>query len=198
MAIALPDWPAPTTASPRLLDFGADLVPPLGGAVQRISRLGSRYAIEVEMPPMKSAELGLQWVARLQRGKAGRAVLEFPQPSLTIAAPGAPTVRANTAGGVSLPLTGLTPGFAFVEGQYLSIIHGGRRYLHMITAAVVAAAGGTADVAIFPMLRTNLTAGDVAEINPPRIEGYIEGDELAWVLAVQHYTALSFRITEAE
>jgi hypothetical protein len=198
VAITLPGHPAPSDAAPRLLDFGSDIVPPFGGALLRLSRLGSRFALDVQMPPMKAEPDGRIWVSRLIRGKSQRVVMEFPQPDLNVGAPGVPLVRSVVAGGSSLPLKGLTPYYPIREGQFMSVIHNGRRYMQKADAETIADASGNADVPITPILRTDLAINDVVEIAVPMIEGAIDGDELGWSLNAARHTGLAFSIVEAE
>lgn len=197
-AVELPDHPYCRTASPRLLDWGADLIPPLGGAVQRISRLGSRYALDVEMPPMPAEPTGRIWVSRLKRGKTNRVVFPFPQLDINIGAPGTPLVKTAATGGTSFALKGLTPYYAIREGQFFSVIHGGRRYLHSADAQVIADAAGDATLTITPMLRTAVSVDDVVEIAVPIMEGYIEGDDFGWNIDTARWIGLSFSVVEAE
>lgn len=198
MAIELPSHPGPQSAVPRLVDWGADLTPSLGGPVQRLSRLGSRHAIDVQMPPMKAEPDGRIWVSRLKRGKTERVVMEFPQLDLKIGSPGAPKVKTITAGGTSLPLKGLTPSYAVREGQFFSIIHNGRRYLHSADAQGIADAAGDLTLTVTPMLRVALSVDDVVEMAKPMIEGALSGDEVAWSIDIARVIGLGFTVTEVE
>ncbi|WP_430635017.1 hypothetical protein [Sphingomonas hankookensis] len=56
-------------AVPRLLQWGSELTPTLGGVTQRLDRIGSRHAIDVQMPPMRIEADGRRWIARLLRAK---------------------------------------------------------------------------------------------------------------------------------
>lgn len=198
MAITLPALPGARSATPRLQDWGADLTPSLGGAMQRLNRLGSRHALDVEMPPMLAEPDGRIWVSRLKRGKTDRVLFEFPQLDLVIGSPGSPKVKTVTAGGTSVPLKGLTPGYAIREGQFFSIIHNGRRYLHSADAQAIADAVGDVTVTVTPMLRVSLSVDDVVEIAKPMIEGALAGDEFAWSIDVARTVGLAFSIVEAE
>lgn len=197
MAITLPFTPYARAATPRLLDWGSELTPGLGGASQRMSRLGSRHALDVEMPIMRAEPDGRIWVSRLKRGKTERVLFEFPQLDLVVGSPGSPKVKTASVGGTSLPLKGLTPGYAFREGQFLSIVHGGRRYLHSAEAGMADAAGDLT-LTVTPMLRVALSVDDVVEIAKPMIEGALSGDEVAWSIDVTRTIGLAFTITETE
>lgn len=196
MAVTLPTTPSPSSAAPRLLDWGSDLVPALGGPTQRLSRLGSRFAVDYEMPPMEY-ETAMAWIQRLLRGKTERVLIEFFQPGFDPGNPGSPKVATAASGGTSLALKDLSSSYRLKEGQFVSIIHGGRRYLHSVNADVTAS-GGTATVGITPMLRTAISVNDVVEIATPMIEGTLSGDETSWTVNAAHHVGLSFTVTEAE
>jgi len=137
MAILLPSTPAPRAARPRLLDWGADQVPVLGGPMQRIGRIGSRHAIDYDMPPMLFAD-AMSWAQRLKRGKFERVLMEVPQPDLVIGNPGLTAIHASVSGGSVIGVRGLTSAYPIKEGQFFSVIHGGRRYVHSFNAAATA------------------------------------------------------------
>lgn len=196
--IVLPSDPAPNGATPMLRDFGGTLTPFLGGPEQRINRLGTRLGIRVSMPPMRNGDNGRIFVSRLLQAKQDRLLMDWPQPGFTIGAPGSPLVSTAASGGTALAIKSLTPSYAIREGQFFSIVHGGRRYVHMFTASVVASGTGTVTASIFPPLRTSLSVNDVVEIAAPKIEGHVlPGEELSWQLALDHTTGISFSVMEA-
>lgn len=195
MAVTLPTTPSPSSASARLLDWGADQVPSLGGPAQRLSRLGSRFAVDYEMPPMEY-ETAMAWIQRLLRGKTERVLIEFFQPGFSAGSPGSPKVATAATGGTSLSLKELSSGYRIKEGQFFSIVHGGRRYLHSANADATAT-GGAATVGITPMLRTAISVNDVVEIATPMIEGTLSGDETGWTVNTAHHVGISFTVMEA-
>src|SRR3546814_1868617 len=78
---------------------------------------------------------------------------------------------------------------------FFSIVHGGRRYVHMFTASVVASGTGTVTASIFPPLRTSLSVNYLFEIAAPKIEGHVlPGVELSFQLALYHTTVISFSL----
>lgn len=185
------------TAGPRLIDFGGELTPGLGAEVQRLNRLGNRFAIELELPPVREEPEGRILAAKLRLAKTQGALFAFPQPGLAIGAPGNPVVDGAVTGGTSLPLRGLTPHYAIRFGQFLSIINGGRRYLYSAAAAATADASGEAIVTIDPLLRRELADGDVVELAKPMIEGLLATGDLPWGIMLAPFLELGFSITEA-
>src|SRR5687768_7561060 len=101
MAITLPTTPGPASARVRMLDFGGNLIPVLGGAVQRISRLGSRHAVDVALPPM-SYDDARAWIQKLKRGKFDRVVMAFPQMDFAVGSPGTAAIAVAATGGTTI------------------------------------------------------------------------------------------------
>lgn len=196
--IDLPEYPSPNGANPALLDFGALLVPSLGGPVQKINRMGSRFRIAVTMPPMPSQQLGRQWVARLLRGKSEGARLPFPLLDFNPGIPGDVLVNGASQSGSSLIVDGATPNYVFREGQFFSIVNSGKHHLHMVTAETIASGVGAATLPIFPMLRKSPANNAVCNFAEPMIEGFIMGEEQAWEMSLERFIGLEFQIVESE
>jgi len=195
-AVTLPTTPSVRVADPMLIDFGSDMVPILGGPVQRVNRMGSRYSLTVELPPVKEEPNARIWASALRQAKQLGAIFTVPQPGLTIGSPGTPLVNGAHTGGTSLSIKGLSSTYALKQGQFLSIIHSSRRYLYAV-AADATASGGNVTVTLETMLRTALANNDVIEIATPKIEGYLDGDP-AVKMMLEPYRTVSFRIVERE
>ncbi|HEY0116291.1 MAG TPA: hypothetical protein VGB54_11255 [Allosphingosinicella sp.] len=188
------------TAGLRMLDFGGEIVPPLGGPVQRINRLGNRFSIELALPPIRQEPEGRILAAKLRLAKQNGALYTFPQPGLVLS--GAPTgaISGAVAGGTAISISGLSNGQPFVLGQFISIIVAGRRYVHGVAADTAANAGGVASLTIDPMLRVSLSAGQTVEIAEPKLEGLmIGGDSVPWNLELEPFMTFDpIVITESE
>lgn len=196
--IELPDWAVPNNVVPYLRDFGGVLTPFLGGPEQRINRLGTRFGVRVTLPPMRTRDQALIIQSRLIQAKSDRLRMEWYQPDFDTGAPGAAKVSAVVTSGTTLPLKDMTAGYVVKEGQFLSIIHAGRRYMHMFTADATVGVDNAVIPAVWPMLRTNLSINDVVELAPPRIEGLVSpGDELSWQIAVDRLASFSFTLAES-
>lgn len=183
-------------AVPRLLQWGSELTPTLGGVTQRLDRLGSRHAIDVQMPPMGMADEGRRWIARLLSAKQEGGRIAFPQVDFEPGPCGRPTVAAAIAAGRTIPITGTTPRYVIREGQWLSVTHGPRSYLYCATAPVVLDGGGAGAVPVDVLLRSPLAAGDAVELARPVIEGWLSGDGYEWTLERSRTVGLGFTITE--
>jgi hypothetical protein len=196
--IDLPDWPRPNDATPSLVDWGAFLTPGLGGPVQRVNRMGSRFKISVSFPPLPSAKEGRIFVRRLVQGKSEGVRMRFPLLDFDPGAPG--TIRINGAGqaGSTLVVDGATPNYVAREGQFFSIETSGKHHLYMVAAETIFSNTGTASVPITPMLRRPHLDNDLCHFGKPMIEGFIQGDEIGWNLSVERVISLQFDISESQ
>jgi hypothetical protein len=200
MTVALPTSPYIQDAVPRFLNWGSQQKPPLGGSTTQIERVGSRFALEVKMPLMKP-EVGRPWVAALIEGMADGAVsIEWPQPDFTPSGNAMAAIKTAISGGTTIALKGLAASTqALTRGQFISITHAGRSFLHMVAGANYTANGsGEATILIEPPLRTAVSEDDVVQIAAPIIEGYLVGDEREWNLPVARFYGLAFTIEEIE
>lgn len=135
--VALPTSPGPVEAKVRFLDWGGDLVPALGGPVQRLSRLGSRHAIEFVLPPLTMTD-AMAWIQRLKRGKNDRVLIPYPLMGFSPGSTGTPQIRTAASGGTTISLRGVAQGATLSEGQPLSIVVGGKRYVYSADAPATA------------------------------------------------------------
>lgn len=195
--IDLPEYPSPNGATPRVLDFGGFLEPASGAQVQRINRMGNRYAVAFTMPPLTNQKHGRIWVNRLVRGQQEGARIEYPLLDFYPGTPGNFVVDGNGQAGKTLHIRGGTPRYAFYEGQPFSLEIGGQHYLDFIAAGTIADASGDATITLTQMLRAEPSDGDPLHISKPMIEGFIMGDQLSWSILVERLIGISFEIHEA-
>jgi len=193
--IELPACPALRSATPSLVSYAVDQTPTLGGPQSRISRMGDRWAMDIETYPALYASHGMKFLSRLLRGLTDTVLLAFPEPGVAKRSYGAPVVASAGAAGLTLPVSGLTPGVAIPEGKFFSLVISGQRYLYQVTADVIATAG-TVNLPIYPMLRRQPPAGAVVELETPKIEGFIQGNEQAWEVSRSKYLPFAFAIRE--
>jgi hypothetical protein len=195
--ITLPDDPAPNGATAAFVDNGGTIRPPLGGRVQRLNRIGSRYRFAFTMPPLPSLDVGRVWVSRLIRGKTEGVRMELPLLSFDPGSPGNPRVNGAGQSGSSLIVDGLSASYAIREGQWFSHVHANGRALYN-AGAITANSSGQATVPIAPMLRVEPADNDVLEFAQPIIEGFVIGEEWQWEMALDHNLGLAFEIEEWE
>lgn len=183
------------SAVPMMIDFGGNLVPATGGEEQRINRLGNRAGLQVTTDTDTEAEARILFHRLLQARIEGAKML-WPQWVMHVGVPGAPLVDGAVAGGTSLPLKDLTAGYAIRIGQPLSILIGGRLYLHFADEQVIADAAGDATVTISPMLRKPLSGDEPVELARPMIEGSLMMDEAQASIAAGGAEPFQFSIRE--
>lgn len=196
--ILLPDRPAPRIFTPRPVTKGSDLIPILGGVDIAYNRVGDKWAVTFDLPPM-THERATVWGARLARGRNGSVRMRIPQPGISIRGnPGSVTVNGASQAGSTLNVENGRQNFLLREGQWITVETGGRGFLYNIGEEVRFGAGGTAALSIDPMIRRSPADGDSVEILNPYIEGRLEGREAGWTLDVAMTNGLSFTIVERE
>lgn len=192
-ALVLPPWPAPASVTLRLVSARNEMAPAFGGPVQRQGRMGSRYALDVVMPPMRYRD-AQEW-ADID-DEAATVVMSIPQPGLDTGTPGAPVVDGGGQSGSSINLRGLTPHYAIRKNQWLTLIIDDQRFAYRAKIAVVADGGGEAVVPLRTLLRQSPPDAALVEIADPKIEGYPTVPDGAWTVDSAHITPLVFTITE--
>lgn len=193
--ITLPSVPAPNDAQPSMIDFGANLRGALGARTVRVDRPGNRFRAAISYPLMTPEEARV-FVSRLLRAKASFVRMPWPLLGIDQGAPGSPVVNGAGQTGTAIALRGLSPGFTFQEGFWLSILGGGQHYLHNVTNAVTATAGGLATVNIVPALRFPFPDGAVVNVAQPMIDGFVDGESTDWAIRVDRMVQLAFTLEE--
>ena len=156
--------------------------------------MGDRWSYQVTTRPLSYTQ-GVTVAVKLTQGTSQKVVCPVQQPGLAIGSPGNPL--AGSGSGTTLNVTGFAANYSVRVGQMFSLVHGGKRYLHQITDAVTATAGGVATLAIWPTLRTPVTGGDVCEFANPQIEGFLTGLEQGWTTGLAQAIGLTFVVAEA-
>lgn len=182
MTVTLPTWPGPKSASLRPVDAGSWQQATLGGDDVRLDRLGDRFALAVNLPPMKwhtidGVSAARIWAIRLARGMSEGVLMEVPQPDFDTAG-FPPTVRVHTdtaaAQAIQVPVFDVPLGVVLPEGIMVTIRKNatGRHYLHQLRATAI----GTGDktmLSLWPRTRVGVAWGDDVLIGAPVIEGRI-------------------------
>lgn len=184
------------TLRPRL--FSGEQESPLGGPDLRVPRMGDRWIAEIATAQLRFDEPGRALVAALTRGLTEDGTLSIGQPNLP-----APLATGNGVtdgagfGGTTLRLRAVSPSADVPTGTYLSVIHGGRRYVHMTTAAATTSVTGKVDLQIWPMMRFLTIDGETVELLDPKIEGRVSGfGGATWVR--NRIDPLAFTIAERQ
>jgi len=196
MTITLPSSPAPRAISPHLISRRRDLEPTFGGPTTRVQRLGSKWAIDFDLPPMRYAD-AMAWIAALTRAEGDTVMIDVPQPGFETGSPGTPLVNGASQAGSFIDLDGFGA-YTAKAGQFFSVIISSQRYLYQVAVDRVAAAGVMTDLAISPMIRRSPADNAVVEFATPKIEGFLSGRETGWTVDVARTVGISFTITERE
>lgn len=200
--IELPDWPGPSSAVPRLIDFGGFLEGAAGAETQRANQLGNRYAVSFTMPALDDEREARVWINRLLKGTSEGARMEYPlldfDPGNPNRADGSPIV-VDGAGqaGVNLAVRNLQPQYGFREGQPFSLEIAGQHYFDFIAETTIADEAGQATIRLTQMLRKPPPDGAVLHIAKPMIEGFIMGDPVSWEIANFCTRGIVFEIRES-
>ncbi len=192
--IELPDFARVGSAVPTFVDAG--FTQRGVGSLSRIDRKGSRYKLACSYGPFYP-EQGRVMVARLISGKSEGIRIPYPL-LIPQGSPGSPVVAGVHATGKSLAIRGLTPGYFCKEGYWLSLVKSGQHFLHNVKAGGMASAGGELTITLNEMLRDSFADGDTVNLAKPMVEGYVEGNEWQWSLAVDRVIPIEFMIEEAK
>lgn len=195
MTIALPTSPRAAGAKPRLIGNSVQTDPVVGAAVQRKVRLGSRWSLDVTLPPM-DYEAGMAWTADLASSETEEVLLLWPQPSELVGSIGSPVVNGAGQAGTALVVRGAAAGYTFKKGLFFSLVEGGRRYLHQVSAASTANGAGAATLQIKPMLRVAPSDGAFLEFSEPKIQGWAQVSP-GWDIDAALQVGISLTVTEA-
>lgn len=196
--VILPTCPPVRSASMRLVSFAVDQVPTQGGPQSRVLRLGDRFAGEFVTYPALYAEEGRIYLSRLMRGMTDTVVVGVPEPGLRGGDYGTPQIAAIPSTVSSVTIKGLGAGRVIPEGKFFSIITGGQRFLYQATATITASGAGEASVPIYPILRRQPQVNDVVELSEPKIEGFVQGNQIQWEVTKSKRIGFVFQVVERE
>lgn len=170
---ALPRGPFKLTFISNYLDLQSSA----GGEVQRVNKLGDRFALETTFTLRGDQGIGL--IAKLNANRGSKVRVPIPQ-AIEIGSPGSSVLADGANSGTTINIKGLPDGYALQPGQFITVLKAGKRYLHQIVEADPADEDGKTVATIVPMLRIALAANDVIEVAEPTIEGFLQARETEW------------------
>lgn len=176
----LPSLPGPATLEWQPVDFGSVQKGALGGAAQRVNRLGNRWSVTVAMPVMTPAQ-ARSWSAALVKGLRTGVRWQIRQVGSATGAPGSVLVNGASQAGNSLVCDGANAGYVARPGMFFSLLVGGDRYCHQVSALATADASGNLTLPIEPALRVEPADNDTVELGAPQIEGLLS-EVPSWLL----------------
>lgn len=182
---------------PTPVDYGFSIEPSTGAEINRQDRKGNRYAVVVEIAPMRP-DLARVVVSRLMRARYEGLQLPYVL-QVSQGSPGSVQVNGADQAGTSLLIKNATPGYVCKEGYWLSIENAaGRHYLHNVAASATVAGDGTATLTLCEQLRHEFANNAAVHIAKPMIGGLVMGDEMQWQLSIHQAMPISFILMEAE
>ncbi|KQM92233.1 hypothetical protein ASE70_15070 [Sphingomonas sp. Leaf22] len=172
----------------------------LGNPVLPLPRLGDRFALDVTTDRLRNDPAGRQLMAALFEASNGSARFPVRLPNQARAYPSSIAVDGAGQAGMTIAIKGSVPGLFFRRGDLFNLIHGGRRYLHMVAGpgSPATSADGKVIVPIWPMLRVLTNDGDRIDFVAPQIEGQLKGIDRGAAFARNRTDPYSFSITERE
>lgn len=195
-SVVIPFFRVATLGLPRPVLFSGNQEGSLGGVDLPIPRMGDRFAIDVTTGRLQRDAASRELIAALTEATTAGAIMPLYLPAAPPQPYAASVVDGADQAGSVLNVRGLHPGTSLVRGSFFSIVHDGRRYVHMITASMVAPASGFVSVPIWPMLRFLTIDGEACEFKSPMIEGRLVGFDKGAVLSGIRIEPLQFSIVE--
>lgn len=101
-------------------------------------------------------------------------IIRLHQPNFVTTGAGAVAVAAG-ATGFTLPVSGVTAGYAFLAGQFISVFTTGRNYTYMLAADSPAGAT-TRSLTLTSVILAPHTTGNTVEVSEPVIQGQGYGE----------------------
>lgn len=150
----------------------AVLSPSFGGPNLPLNRKGDRWAIDIDTGAL-DLECASRLMADLVRAGGETVCVDLPSTGKDAALAADPAVWGAGQAGSLLTVDGLPVGYVVRKGRLLSLISNGRRYVHMITGALVADGATRATLPIWPMLRVSPADNAIVELKVPRLEGFV-------------------------
>jgi hypothetical protein len=196
-AVTLPTNVLPLVADIRPIDNGVNVRSPFGGKTQRFDRLGSRHAVDYEMPAL-DADCAAAWIGARLEARAAGSTVRMPYPQLALAT--LPSLSALVMGagqsGRLLNVDGLGAGTVVPANRAFHIDVAGRYYLYVTTTQVTANGSGQATLTLDCLLRAIPADNAALNFNAPVIEGWLSSAD--WKADRLQVASFPLTIEEAE
>ena len=192
MTVTLPTSPGFSNVKPYLIDPGGIERSALGGASQRINRMGWRFGMDCALPPLESP-LAEKWVAQLNAGQSQGVIFNVSQPNIVVV-PANLRIRVASAGTV-LSVENAAPGYLIRSGQFISFVVSGKIYCCQVFDDVTFPSSGQAVVGLVTPLRVLVSVATPLEIVAPKIEAWLV-DDRSWDIDKARLYGVSFKVKE--
>jgi hypothetical protein len=192
-------WPAGVVGNVQTevpMALGNPQKSPLTGTTQGGGSSVVMWRLELSFPPQNSLTNVRAIRTVMAQAKQDTVAIPVRQPGFTVGSPGTVTVgTGHVAGTKTLQLAGIAGGYAFVAGQFISILTGGRYYLYTL-AADSAAGSATRTVTLTSTTRAAHASGNTVDVAAPMIEGWVDLKSLS--ADVNSHYGFSVAIEEAQ
>lgn len=197
MSIEIPRLFAPYAGYEAfVVDAGQTVRSPISGDAERDNRPGTRFGLNITLPPLKSDDAARKLVAMLAEGQDQGVIVHWPQIGFDAGAPGAVLINGANQLGTTLNVDGVGVGHSFKHGQFGNFTtSAGRLHLFQLRGDVLYT-NGTAALPIFPMIRKSPNDNGAVDFTTVRLEGWLEGDGQSWTVGRARTTGLSFAVIE--
>jgi len=194
-ALVLPTDPGPSKMTPRPISSRNEQRPASQGPVNRYMRPGTRWAWDNTMPPMTYVE-SLDWDDLLS--ESDTVIMDILQPGLVIGEPGLPVVDGAGQIGRTLNLKGLTAGYLFRKGQWISVPVNGQLFAYKVRAAITVGSDGKVALPLLTLLRLPPANNAAVDVVRPRAEGFATVDPASLEVGEDRMVRLRFTLEERE
>lgn len=194
-ALVLPTEPRPSSMTPRPISSRNEQRPASQGPVNRYLRPGTRWAWDNVMPPMSYVE-SLAFDDLLS--ESDTIIMDILQPGLDTGTPGSPVVDGANQVGRTLNLKGLTPGYAFHKGQWISLPVLGQLFAYKVRDAIAAGPDGKVALPLLTLLRLPAANNAIVDVAQPRAEGFATVELGSLEVGVDGLVHLRFTVEERE
>jgi hypothetical protein len=137
--------------------------------------MGDRFAIDIATDQMLRNAASRVLIAALIQATTDDAIVPLSLVNASRAYAAGGVVDGAGQSGSVLNVRARVADETLARGDFFSIAHGGRRYVHMITADTIVGSDGEAALPIWPMLRFITVDGEACEFAQPYIEGRLLG-----------------------
>lgn len=195
--ITLPPVMIPNDFQFRVVDLGFTQQG-VAGLGDRIDRQGNHFACQVDFPAFRP-NVARIFVARVTRAVRLGLRVNIPLLGVDQGLPGNPVVDGDEPAGTTLPLRGVTPGYAAKEGFWLTIVRVADDYrcAHLVQTPSVAAEDGTLVLDVDPPIRGVFADGDTVLLAKPTIEGTLTSPP-SWALSIDRLIRNGAQLTIEE
>ncbi len=170
---------------------------PITGKVQTVDRNGGRWEVDVQLPPLTTAQIRA-WFAALIRAQDDPVYFSPPFSSTMLSGgnPGAPLVNGAGQVGTTLVTDAWSAGYVIQDGDFISFNNGSFDELHLIKAGTGLAADGlgNATLTLHPAIQNSPPDNAVIRVASPRGQFKVIEDSVQFDARIAALHGISFKL----